>query len=271
MDTSQDATEPVVVVHIVGQRVTVNAQPVEHDSTGDLIGVGVRAVALRFARILQRPVPTIVIHGGASHRLLVHPNGATSDVEPLGRDDELGFSTAPPAPHRSSQVAAGGPAKRPNGGTVWAIVGTVIAVVLVVGLLTWVLALVRDDDKDGAAKDVNPTPTASQTPTTSPSPTASQKPVTTPKPPVKPLRVRAKATAGRNTLTLKIRVSRPTSITVKLVPSKTGKPVWRKIRKVGKLPYTLTLRRVPAGTARWKVISASGVSISGTSKVLPRR
>lgn len=267
MDTSQDPNESVVVVHIVGQRVTVNAQPVEHDGSGDLIGVGVRAVALRFARILQRPVPTIVIHGGASHRLLVHPDGGTSDVEPLGRDDQLGISTAPPpAPHSgATRVAA--PARRSNSNAVWAVVATAIAVILVVGLLTWVLAMVRDDDADDAGKNTSPTPTASQTPTAS----ASATPITKPKPPVKPLRIRAKATAGRTTLTLRIAVSRPTGLTVRLVPSKTGKASWRKITKIGKAPLTLTFRKLPPGNLRWSVMGGQGVSTSGTTKVLPRR
>ncbi|WP_154402732.1 hypothetical protein [Nocardioides speluncae] len=252
---------------------TVNAQPVEHDGTGDLIGVGVRAVALRFARVMQRPVPTIVIHGGASHRLLVHPNGATSDVEPLGRDEDLRFSTAPPSARGSSQAVAGRPAGRSNGGTAWAVVGTVIAVALVVGLLTWVLTLVRDDDGD-QAKNANSTPTASQTPTTSPSPTASATtttPTTKPKPPVSPLRIRAKAAAGRTTLTLKVSVTRPTPVTVRLVPAKTGKPVWRTITKVGRMPVTVVFRKLPPGTARWTVIARGGVKTAGTTKVLPRR
>lgn len=265
MDTSQDPTESVVVVHIVGQRVTVNAQPVEHDGSGDLIGVGVRAVALRFARILQRPVPTIVIHGGASHRLLVHPDGATSDVEPLGRDDQLGISTAPPPAPRSTAVGVGAPARRPNGNAVWAVVATAIAVILVVGLLTWVLALVRDDDEKKTVGDTSPTPTASQTPTASATPTAK------PRPPVKPLRIRAKATAGRTTLTLRIAVSRPTGLTVRLVPSNTGKASWRKITKIGKAPLTLTFRKLPPGNLRWSVLGGQGVSTSGTTKVLPRR
>jgi hypothetical protein len=269
MDTSQDPNESVVVVHIVGQRVTVNAQPVEHDGSGDLIGVGVRAVALRFARILQRPVPTIVIHGGASHRLLVHPDGRTSDVEPLGRDDQLGISTAPPpAPHSgATRVAA--PARRSNGNAAWAVLATVIAVILVVGLLTWVLVLIRDDDTGETGKDTNPTPTASQTPTASP--TASATPITKPKPPAKLLRIRVKATAGRTTLTLRIAVSRPTGVTVRLVPAKTGKASWRKIPRIGKLPLTLTFRKLPPGGLRWSVLAGHGVSTSGMTKVLPRR
>jgi hypothetical protein len=266
MDNSQDENESVVVVHIVGQRVTVNAQPVEHDGSGDLIGVGVRAVALRFARMLQRPVPTIVIHGGASHRLLVHPDGGTSDVEPLGRDDQLGISTAPP-PVPSSSAARVASARRSNGNAIWTVVATAIAVILVVGLLTWVLVLVRDDDGE-AAKGTNSTPTASQTPTASA--TASATPTTKPKPPAKALRIRAKATAGRTTLTLRIAVSRPTGVTVRLVPSKTGKASWRRITKIGKAPLTLTFRKLPAGSLRWSVMAGRGISTSGTTKVLPR-
>lgn len=267
MDNSQDQNESVVVVHIVGQRVTVNAQPVEHDGSGDLIGVGIRAVALRFARMLQRPVPTIVIHGGASHRLLVHPDGGTSDVEPLGRDDQLGINTAPPPSPHSGATRAVAPARRSNGNAVWAVVATAIAVILVVGLLTWVLALVRDDDGE-AAKNTNSTPTASQTPTASA--TASATPTTKPKPPAKALRIRAKATAGRTTLTLRIVVSRPTGVTVRLVPSKTGKASWRKITKIGKAPLTVTFRKLPPGSLRWSVMAGRGISKSGTTKVLPR-
>lgn len=267
MDSSQDPTEPVVVVHIVGQRVTVNAQPVEHDGSGDLIGVGVRAVALRFARIWQRPVPTIVIHGGASHRLLVHPDGGTSDVEPLGRDDQLGISTVPPpAPHSAARVTA--PARRSRGNAVWAVVATAVAVLLVVGLLTWVLTLVRDDT-DEASKDDNSTPSATQTPTSSP--TASATPTAKPRPPAKTLRIRAKATSGRTTLTLRIAVSRPTGVTVRLIPAKTGKASWRKITKIGKAPLTLTFRKLPPGNVRWSVLAGRGISTSGTTKVLPRR
>ncbi len=71
---------PVVVIVILGTRVTVDGEAIYHDGSRPLGNVAAGAVAELFARPLGRPVRAVASDQAGTCTLVVHPNGTWTDV-----------------------------------------------------------------------------------------------------------------------------------------------------------------------------------------------
>lgn len=92
----QVAAHPVVAIDVRGDEVRVNGDLVEHAPGVGPYTAAVHAVAELVAQPIGRPVRVVATDETGKTRLVVHPNGATSDVEhaDIGQQDGSGDEVA---------------------------------------------------------------------------------------------------------------------------------------------------------------------------------
>ncbi len=77
------AAHPMALIDVRGDAVAVNGSPVACEAGADRYAVAVHEVARRVATPLGRAVRALAIDEAGQTRLVVHPNGSASDVEPV--------------------------------------------------------------------------------------------------------------------------------------------------------------------------------------------
>lgn len=104
MASRDAAPHPTVAIDVRGGAITINGVPVPYDGDGDRYAVAVHEVARRVATPLGRPVRAVATDEDGQTRLVIHPDGEASDVEPL---QATPATPAPPAaPHQRSDPPA---------------------------------------------------------------------------------------------------------------------------------------------------------------------
>lgn len=119
---------------IIDNRVIVDGKNVGHDGTLPLSWVAIDAVVARVARPLGRPVHAVATDASGTSTLVIHLDGALSDIEQVGDGMSEHF---PPRPHAAKPPT---PTPAPASSTSrafsrWRLLGAATAITLVVGLL----------------------------------------------------------------------------------------------------------------------------------------
>ena len=161
MDDSAVPPDPIVEIVVSGDAVTVDGVVVDRGSAGGpdttvAMHLGVHAAARQVAQPLGRPVRAVLRYGSEEKRLVIHPDGAVTDVE----DTFPVRSLVAPAGSRAAPITRH--ARRPHAtalrvrrtrlavGLAYAAIGTVLVGGVIVELAS------TDDSTPGSNVDAEP-------------------------------------------------------------------------------------------------------------------
>lgn len=267
---------PVVVIVILGKRVTVDGEAIYHDGSRPLGEVAAEAVAELFARPLGRPVRAVASDQAGTCTLVVHPNGTWSNVAPVTSTEcehfpEFGDPTVGavaaslphvPVSHVRSASTSTDPAESTSRRT-W-VVALAVAALFVVAV--GVSGRLLSDESAGQLAEPPPrAPSASASPEPAAAPPASQAPA-----PTKITGIARQRPGGPVRLTIRSSVT-PLSVDVVLQPVGGKKP----LRRTVVIPSTSSQDRgrsvqvfseLAPQVYRWRVL-AEGRVVTGTVTV----
>lgn len=274
---------PQVRIELDGDVVRVNGEVVEHDGTRSVHEVAIATVTERFARALGRTIQATAVDATGQMRIVVHPDGTTSDVEIL---EEPPPALTHEAEHvdldDKADVVAGGqgatvvlpersPAEpRPRSGESGQAArrrSRALLAVVAVGMLGalgtgGVLVLTGGADGQPAPARTSDAPTAA--PSSAPVPAVEP---TETAPPSVTQKARVRARADVNKLELRITaVQRPTRAVVVVDPAGPRKPI-RRVVTLNERWTTFTLTKIPPGRTTWKVRVTGAEPVAGAAHV----
>lgn len=242
---------PVVEIVVGHDEVHVNGEVVDVEDVDDLQRAGVHAAAERVAQRLGRPVRAIATEADGRLRMIVHPDGTASEVEPI--DD------TPPVSWRERAMALV-PGFLTTRAAAAVLGGALVCALLLVGGLK-MLAGTTPSGEGSPAAGTEQGPTEDAAP-------VSLRPVTRPVVlRLAPLRLRVEARPGVEQVGLRVRTARPVTVQVRVKVS--GEPAKTRKLRVSSSSAS-TEFTVPAGAVKWTVSAPSGIERSGTAEVAPK-
>ena len=258
---------PVVAISIDGAHIEINGAPLGRTGTGDAYREAVRAVARDFAQELDRPVRALVSDEVSARRLVIHPSGRVSDIEPYPLPEA---GAAPATPERTADAATSLADSRRRSVLVAALPTLAVAVG---GMVAVELSVDAPSESSTSAVSALATPSEGATPpereVEEPSRSASydDSPLLgdTRSP---QLLVSGASQGGIGALELRMESTANVPVEVLVTLTRADQPAWRRTVSLPPDGRTLAIEDLPAGVYTWLMRASEGSSADAGTVVV---